>query len=92
MLIGILRVDHRIADGSVFECLVCPAPDVMFAPLGVIPNGLPRTEVEVEVGICWVFFGHELVAGACGCRYKALVGMVKSICIKKRSRLSAKPR
>ena len=41
-------MDHRIADGSVFECLVCPAPDVMFASLGVIPNGLPSTEVEVE--------------------------------------------
>ena len=45
-------MDHRVADRSVFECLVCPAPDVMFAPLGVIPNGLPSTEVEVEVEDC----------------------------------------
>ena len=31
---------------EVFECFVCSALDVMLAPLGVIPNGLPRTEVE----------------------------------------------
>ena len=34
---------------EVFECFVCSALDVMLAPLGVIPNGLPRTEVEVDV-------------------------------------------
>ena len=34
---------------EVFECFVCSALDVMLAPLGVIPNGLPRTEAEVEV-------------------------------------------
>ena len=28
---------------------VRPAPVVMFAPLGVIPDGLPRIPVEVEV-------------------------------------------
>ena len=33
---------------EVFECFVCSALDVMLAPLGVIPNGLLRTEVEVD--------------------------------------------
>ena len=39
---------------EVFECFVCSALDVMLAPLGVIPNGLPRTEVEVEEATAFV--------------------------------------
>ena len=36
---------------EVFECFVCSALDVMLAPLDMIPNGLPRTAVEVEVEV-----------------------------------------
>ena len=30
---------------------VWPAPVVMFAPLGMIPDGLPRNPVEVKVEV-----------------------------------------